>query len=172
MKKILIAGMLFIAVCFSASDIYAQKKDKFGHIDSNELLKLMPGRDSIVAQITEYATTLQNQLKGMESELQIKYDDYTTNADKWTPLIKQTKEKEIQDIQIRIETFQKSAEEDLQQKQGELLQPIIDKAKAAIESVAKTNGYTYVFDAGLGILLYAEPSDNILPLVKAELGIK
>jgi outer membrane protein len=150
---------------------FAQVKQKFGHIDSNELLKLMPGRDSATAKITAYSKTLETQLKGMQGELESKYGDYQANKDNWTDLIKQTKEKELQDIQARIEAFQQSAQDDLEKKQNELLKPIIDKAKAAIEKVAKDNQFTYIFDAGLGVLLYSDPTQDILPLVKKELGL-
>ncbi len=153
---------------------FAQKKQKFGHIDSNELLKLMPGRDSAMTKIQDYAKTLENQLKGMQSELDTKYQDYLTDeqANKMTDLIKQTRQKELQDIQARIEAFQQSAQDDLEKKQNELLKPIIDKAKAAIEKVGKDNQYTYIFDAGVGVLLFSDPTEDILPLVKAELGLK
>jgi len=150
---------------------FAQKKQKFGHIDSNELLKLMPGRDSAMNKITEYAKTLENQLKGMQSELETKYQTYLANEKDYTELIKQTQQKELQDIQARIEAFQTSAQDELEKKQNELLKPIIDKAKAAIEKVGKDNQYTYIFDAGMGVLLYSDPTEDILPMVKKELGL-
>jgi len=163
--------VVVLAMSFISFGSFAQKQ-KYGHIDSNELLKLMPGRDSAISKITDYAKTLENQAKGMQAEFDTKYQDYLANEGTLTDLIKQTKAKELQDMQDRITNFQTSAEEDLQKKQSELLQPIIDKAKAAIEKVAKANAYTYIFDAGLGVLLYADPTEDIMPLVKAELGIK
>jgi outer membrane protein len=150
---------------------FAQKKQKFGHIDSNELLKLMPGRDSAMVKIQDYAKTLENQLKGMQSELETKYQTYLANEANMTELIKQTQQKELQDIQARIEAFQTSAQDELEKKQNELLKPIIDKAKAAIEKVGKDNQYTYIFDAGMGVLLYSDPTEDILPMVKKELGL-
>ena len=48
---------------------------------------------------------------------------------------------------------------------------MIEKARKAISEVAEENGYTYIFDAGVGILLYYDKGDNILPLVRAKLGI-
>jgi outer membrane protein len=50
------------------------------------------------------------------------------------------------------------------------MQPIMDKARKAIEAVGKENGYQYIYDAAG--LLYAQDSDNVLPLVKAKLGLK
>lgn len=172
MKNVLKVTALLVLLCFVSFSSFAQKKQKFGHIDSNELLKMMPGRDSAVSKITEYATTLENQIKGMQTEFEAKYQDYLANEANMTDLIKQTKQRELQDIQARIEAFQASAEEDLQKKQTELLQPIIDKAKNAIEKVAKDNMYTYIFDAGLGVLLFSDPTEDIMPLVKIELGLK
>ena len=72
----------------------------------------------------------------------------------------------------RIQTYQQSAQQRLQDKEKELLQPIIDRAKQAISDVAKENGYTYVFDTSAGALLYQQDSDDILPLVKKKLGLK
>jgi len=172
MKNVSKVTFIIALICLVSFSSFAQKKQKFGHIDSNELLKMMPGRDSAVAKITEYASTLENQIKGMQAEFETKYNDYMANEPNMTELIKQTKQRELQDIQSRIEAFQTSAEEDLQKKQTELLQPIIDKAKAAIDKVAKANDYTYIFDAGLGVLLYSDPIEDIMPLVKIELGLK
>ncbi|HNW88928.1 MAG TPA: OmpH family outer membrane protein [Bacteroidales bacterium] len=162
--------IIFLAGITTVS--FAQKKQKFGHIDSNELLKLMPGRDSAMTKIQDYATTLENQLKGMQTELETKYQTYLSNEANMTDLIKQTNQKELQDIQARIEAFQESAQGELEKKQNELLKPIIDKAKAAIEKVGKDNQYTYIFDAGIGVLLYSDPTEDIMPMVKAELGLK
>jgi outer membrane protein len=167
-----IVKFLALALILSLSvSTYAQKKQKFGHIDSNQLMKLMPGRDSAQAKIEDYAKKLESQLKGMQAEFEKKYNDYTVNEKNMTDLIKQTNAQELTDLQKRIEAFQQSAQDELQKKQDELLKPIVDKAKSAIEKVAKDNGYTYIFDAGLGVLLYNDPTEDVLPLVKKELGI-
>ncbi len=71
----------------------------------------------------------------------------------------------------RMEQFEQTATQDLQNKELELTTPIIEKAKDAVEAVAKENGYTYMFNSTEGLLLYAEPSDNIMDMVKAKLGI-
>ena len=43
------------------------------------------------------------------------------------------------------------------------------KATIAIDLVAKENGYKYVLDTSSGNVLYTEPADDILPLVKKKL---
>jgi outer membrane protein len=86
-------------------------------------------------------------------------------------LIRQTKEKEITDLQQRIQAFQASADQDLQNKQQELFNPLIQKIKDAITAVGKENGYNYILDVGTGAVVYYQ-GDDIMPLVKKKLGIK
>ena len=84
-------------------------------------------------------------------------------------LIRQTKEADLQDKNNRIQQFQEKAVKRLQDRQEELFTPIQEKVKSAIAKVAKANGYTYIFTAGA--TLY-EGGDDVLPLVKKELGLK
>jgi outer membrane protein len=74
----------------------------------------------------------------------------------------------------RIQEFQNNAQQQLQDKQLELLQPIYTKVDKAIKDVGKENGFMYVFDVAKGSLLYFDEtkSTNILALAKAKLGIK
>jgi len=167
LKIIIILG-IFSMPLFST----AQKAIKLGHINSNDLLKIMPGRDSAQLVLEKHAKELETTLKGMQSELETRYQDFTANQSQMSDLIKQTKTKELQDMQARIQDFQDNAQKDYQDKEKKLLTPIIDKAKKAIEDVAAENKYTYIFDSGVGSLLYQDASDDILPLVKKKLGLK
>ncbi len=170
MKKTLIAIMACM-LAFGGSAM-AQKNVKLGHINSNDLMQIMPGRDSAQAVLQAEVTELENTLKSMQAEAEKRYNDYVANQAGWTELIRQTKQREIQDMATRIEEFQKNAQEQLQTREQELLKPIIDRAKKAIEDVAKEGGYTYIFDAGTAALLYDEGGDDIMPLVKKKLGLK
>ncbi len=165
---------IFIVLVFVAgySTLNAQTNAKFGYINSNELFELMPGRDTIEAQLREYKTTLENTIQAMLQEYQNKIQEYQVNVATMSDIIKQTKEKEITDLEARIQAFQQTADQDFTNKQAELFNPLLEKAKKAIKEVAEENGYTYIFDAGVGVLLYFEKGDNVLPLVKKNLGIE
>lgn len=170
MKNVL-RPLLVIMLCAVMSIGFGQVNAKLGYIDSNELLEMMPGKDSIQNAIQEYGKSLETQLQTMYGEYQTKLQDYQANSRTMSDIIRQTKEKELADLESRIQTFQQQADTDLQEKQVTLLQPLLDKAKNAINTVAKENGYTYIFDVGTGAFLYYEKGDNILPLVKAKLGL-
>ncbi|GAB4376252.1 MAG: OmpH family outer membrane protein [Salibacteraceae bacterium] len=160
-----------LAVGLISTQMMAQSKLKFGHIDSQELLESMPEKAEADKKIEEFARQLEKQLQTMTTEFEAKIKDYQDNQAVMSDLIKQTKAEEIQNLEKRIQTFQQNAQQSLAKKEAEVYQPIIDKAKAAIEKVAQANGYTYVFDTSSGALLFQPDSDDILPLVKKELGI-
>lgn len=170
MKKALI--VLLVALTAVAGTSYAQKGNiKLGHISSSALMEIMPGRDSAVAMLQTELQTAENQLKVMQEELEKKYNEYQEKQSQYSDLIKQTKQKELQDMSARIQQFQSDAQTNLQTREQQVMQPIVDRAKKAIEEVAKENGYTYIFDSGVGSLLYQQDSDDIMPLVKKKLGI-
>lgn len=165
-KAILLAAV--ITMSFSA---FAQKSVKIGHINSNELLAAMPERETIQKDIEDYAAQLTTTMDAMRKEYESKVADFQSKQDVMTDIIRDNKIKEITDLEKRITEFQKTAQADLQKKEEKLLQPIIDKAKQAIDDVAKENNYTYVLDSSMGVVLYSIESDDILPLVKKKLGI-
>jgi outer membrane protein len=81
----------------------------------------------------------------MQNEYQTKLQDYQANMATMSNLIRQNKEREIMDIQTRMENFRAQAEEDLQEKELELTSPIIEKARNAVSDVAKENGLHLYF---------------------------
>lgn len=170
MKKSLI--VLLVALFAMGTTAMAQKTIKLGHINSNELMQIMPGKDSAQTVLQAEVTELENTLKAMQTEYEQRANEYLEKQSQYSELIKQTKQREIQDMAARIEDFQNNAQKQLQERQEALLKPIIDRAKKAIEDVAKENGYTYVFDSGVGALLYQQDSDDLMPLVKKKLGLK
>ncbi len=170
MRKIF-AFAIVTALTFGVSGVIAQSY-KFGHIDSQEILKVMPDMDSAQAKITNYAESLQAQIEELQVEFNKKYQDYLQKRSTFTDAIREMKEKELTDMQQRAQEYQQVAEQDYQRYQAETMKPVIDKADAAIKKVAKANGFTYIFDTSSGVLLYfSEQSIDITPLVKKELGI-
>ena len=167
MKKTLI----LIAACLFAfgGNAVAQKNIKLGHINSQELLQIMPGRDTAQATLQKEAAEIESTLKTMQSELERISNEFMQKQAEWTELIRNTKRSEIQDMQTRIQAFYENAQKQLQELETELTKPIVDRAKKAIEDVAREGGYTYIFDGAT--LLYSQDSEDIMPQVKKKLGL-
>ena len=172
MKKVArIVSLLFFLLCFSALS-QGQNTIKIGYIDFNTLITAMPGIDSVKTKLQKYQQSLSDQLDAMRGEFENKYLDYQSKSSGMSDLIKQTKEKELADLQSRIDGFQQKAQQDLQGKQQELLQPIVDKAKAAIKKIARDNKFSIILNSIEDVLLFNEGAEDVMPLVKKELGIE
>ncbi len=170
MKK-LIALFVLAATLFISTGTQAQSKVKLGHIDFATLYSMMPGLDSVKKVFEDYNKGIQEQYAAMQTELENKFMDYQSKMGTMSPIIQQTKEAEINDLRDRMSEFEQTATQDLQNKELELTSPIIEKARKAVEDVAKANGYTYIFNSTEGLLLYATPSDDVMDMVKAKLNI-
>lgn len=165
-RYVLLLGLVTIS-----SYSYGQKAPKFGLINTQDLIQVMPDRDSAQKKMEAFTKELDANIETLQVELNKKYDEYIKGRDSYTALVRQDKEAELQSMQQRIQTYQQSAQEELQRKQAELMQPIVAKAKKAIEDVAKENGFTLIFEASA--LQYNAPEcQDVLPLVKTKLGIK
>ncbi len=170
MKKrfslILMAIMLMGSIA-----VQGQQTTKFGHIDTNELLRMMPGREAATQEMERYTRELEAQYVAMQTEFQNKYQEYLEKQATFSDLIRQARERELQNLQERIVDFQEVAQQDLMDKERSLLSPIIEQARTAITEVAKEHGFTYVFDTSTGTLLFWEAGENIMPMVRKKLGI-
>jgi len=158
-------------VLLSALTLSTIAQNKFGYIDSQKLLMLMPERKTAEAEVQEFAKSLEAQLGSMTAEYQQSVQEYQANETTYTDLVKQDKVAEITSLEQRIQAFQQNAQQSLQTKEQELLEPILGKARKAIEDVATEGNYTYIFDKSIGSILYAKESENVLALVKKKLGL-
>lgn len=166
--KNLVKLTLLAALLLCGSTTYAQK---FGYVNSQELITAMPERDSALSKYQKFAQDQQSQLETIQVEFNNKYLDYQKNAETLSESAKQLKERELQDLQKRFDDFQQVAEQDAQKMQQQLMGPVITKAQDAIKKVAQAAGYTIVFDVAAGAMAYYNEATvtNILPLVKKEL---
>jgi outer membrane protein len=171
MMKNLVKVLAIVLLIAAAATTNAQKATKIGHVDFGKLLEMMPGQDTVRGVMENYVQSLQGELQTMNAELEMKVADYQKNVAGLSSIIKATKEKEITDLQGRIESFQQIAQQDIQAKQTELITPFVEKARAAIKDVAKEGGFAYIMNAVDDILLYSEGGEDVMPLVKKKLGI-
>ncbi|MFW5755597.1 MAG: OmpH family outer membrane protein, partial [Tangfeifania sp.] len=167
--KRLFTLLVFVGVAASAG---AQDL-KFGHIDLQALVQLMPERATAETEFTNFQAELEEVFAEMQQNYQQRLEELEQMGEGASEVKRNAKISELQDLQQRMQNYQQNAQQQLQQKQAQILQPVFDKAEAAIEKGAKEQGLIYVFDAGAGVVLYnSNQSMDLLPLVKQELGIQ
>jgi outer membrane protein len=174
MKRFIGIAILTSLIFLGGQSAMAQNV-KFGHVNSDELIQSLPEFDSASVKLEKYRKELINALDLMTVELNNKSETYNKESKNYTDIVKQTKEQELVDMNKRIQEFQNNAQQQLQQKQAELFQPIMAKVDKAIKEVGKENGFVYIFSVGQGssLLFFDETkSTNVMPLAKAKLGLK
>ena len=166
MKKIiLIAAMAVMSIAAGAQEL------KFAYVDFNELIMLMPEMDQARATLEENQKTNEEILMAMYDEYQTKTQQYQQKASTWTPAIRESKEREIMDIQSRLEQTQQSLQQEMQQLQNSLQAPIYEKAQNVINALAKGKGVAAVFEKGSMLYLDPEQLVDLTPDARVALGI-
>ncbi|MDO5760031.1 MAG: OmpH family outer membrane protein [Bacteroidota bacterium] len=171
MKKAIQLLSLCFVLAFTINTSFAQRALKVGHFNASELIRKMPDYDSAQNQLQTYATQLRTELDAMQKEYERMVAEYEAKQDQLSDLLKQNKQKEIQDIYSRIYTFRENSQAELSSKEQELIQAIYEKVRVATENVAKANKYDYIIEKN-GILWYATDNDDVTALIEKELGLR
>jgi outer membrane protein len=169
MKKILFTIML--SVCFVGINNLAAQK--FGYINTAELLQNMAEVKEANANIETFRSQLLKKGQEMLQSLQTKYQDLERKqaAGEISPKQLEVEAQTLKTEESKILEFEQSSQQKIIDKSESLLGPIREKIQRAIDDVATENGYTYIFDYSTGFVLYADASTDVSSLVKAKLGL-
>jgi outer membrane protein len=158
---ILLAGLLSISMTS-----FSQSTLKIGHVDITKIMESLPARDSAVAVLQRETKEVQSTYDEMTVVYNKLLDDYEKGKSTFSEIIRKNKETELLDKEKRIQEFEQNAQTNLQKRNSELVQPILDKVLKAVDKVAAENGFTYILDVSKGSVIYtSKDSQNINDLV-------
>lgn len=174
MQKVFTCAVL--ALFFALASLGAQAQTlKIGYTNPARVLPLMADFDVAKKDLESYAKLLEKQATSKQEELQTKFQRYQEEASDLPPIVRQEREKELNQLNQSLQEFQQKAEQDLMQKEQKLLEPIYGKIAKAIEEVAKEGNYTLILNEMDGtrssVVLYASESIDITEKVAVKLGI-
>ena len=151
MKK-LIKLTLVVALVLGSSSLFAQK---LGRINLEEIITLMPEYKEMMTNMEAYSKDLRDNLETIQVELNTKYNDFQKNKATYSEVTRQLKEKELTDLQNRLQEFYQSAQE-------------------AVKKVAQKGAYVAVFNTTIPSMVYYDEAamTDLSTEVKAELGIQ
>ncbi|MBO9572723.1 MAG: OmpH family outer membrane protein [Chitinophagaceae bacterium] len=168
MKQFLTAAFITVTALTLPGQTEAQSK--IGYISTEELVSIMPETAKADSNLTQYREALIQVAQDKENALQAAIEKFNLDSAKMSTSVKDIKRADLQKMLTELQGESQKIQQQLQQRQQELITPINKKAFDAIQAVAKESGYTYVFEKGA--LLVAPPSDDILPLVAKKLNVK
>mgnify|MGYP001071807404 CR=1 FL=1 len=163
-----------LALLFLGITSYAQTNVKIGYTNVEYIVTQLPEYSSIEKQLEEFSVQLQKQLQSKIQEYRTKAQDLQQNYENMLPQVAKDKEEELGNLEQSINKFRQEADQSIQRKQMELLEPIYGKIESAIREVALANNYSHIFSDGMGainILLYASEEDDVTNLVLKNLGV-
>ncbi|MBC5837164.1 OmpH family outer membrane protein [Flavobacterium muglaense] len=161
-KTLLIAALFILG---ANQTINAQAKT--AHVDVSEIMSKMPAMLDAQKQLEKLSTTYDADYKKMVEEYQAKLKKYEAESATVTDAINGDRSKEVQDMQKRIVDFRDNAQKELQQKESDIVKPLMEKVRTSIQKVGKAKGFQYILD-GSTLLLADGP--NLTADVKKDLG--
>ncbi len=162
--------LLFASLLFVGATSFSTAQTKIAHINTTQLVEAMPDMKTAQAEIERLTKTYEAEIKTMATELQNKIKLYQAEQDTKTEEVNIARAQEVQTMEQSIRQYQGQAQQDLQKKEADLLKPIFEKAKAAIDKVAKAQGFQYVLDSTQGGGVLVADGKDLLADVKSELG--
>ena len=161
---------LFIALLVALPMTLTYAQSKVAHIDTQKLIGEMPEVIAAQKQLEQLEKTYTSEIENTSKEFQTKAQSYSADAANQTDVTNQARQKELETMQQNINQYRETAAQDLQKKQVEMMRPLYDKARAAIEKVAAAQGFDYVLDASAGGSVIMAKGKDLMADVKAELG--
>ena len=167
MKKIILCAIC--AIC-SFTTVNAQK---FGHVNSQEIIQAMPEFTKARADIEALAKQYDADLKSMQDEIQKKAEALEKEQASLPDNIKQRRETELQEMYQKYQQSAQDNQQALGKEQSEKMQAITTKVVDAIKQVGQAGGYVYIMDMASGIpYISTTLSTDVTAEVKAKLGLK
>ena len=165
-KSLFVAALLLIG---ATSFVNAQSK--MAHIDTQALMESMPEMKAAQNQLEKLQKTYDTEIKAMAKEFEAKVKQYCNEEGTKTQEENEKRVQEVQGMERNISAYRQQAMDDLRKKELDVYQPILDKARAAIQKVARAQGIQYVMDSTAGSGLLLADGKDLLADVKIELGI-
>jgi outer membrane protein len=162
-----IKTLLIAAIFILGANQTMNAQAKTAHVDVSEIMTKMPAMLDAQKQLDKLSTTYDGEYKKMVEEYQGKLKKYEAEAATVTEAVNGDRSKEVQDMQKRIVDFRDNAQKELQQKESDIVKPLMEKVRASIQKVGKAKGFQYVLD-GSTLLLADGP--NLTADVKKDLG--
>ncbi|MCP9236438.1 OmpH family outer membrane protein [Lewinella sp. JB7] len=162
-------------LCFlliSIGSLTGLSAQQYGHLNFANLLSQMPGTEAAEAELAAYNQQLVERGEQMVEDLRARVREVESQIEDLPPVRVEELRVELNGEREKIGQYEQQMAVDLETKRRELLGPLIQQARDAIDAVARENGYLLVFDTSqFNTVLFAQDSDDLMALVKAKLGM-
>jgi outer membrane protein len=150
MRDLLRAAPLALALLTVVSLPAQSQGVKVAYVQTSVLLEQAPGRAEAEAQFEKETGTYRDQIKRMSDSLNAMVSSFEQRQASLAAAAREAQAKNISTKQQEYQRRTQELEQKAQGRQNELVQPILDKIKSAIEEVRVEGGYAMIFNADQG----------------------
>ena len=165
MKKILIFIMLLAPMSMLAQ--------KFGYVNSGELIQLMPEFTKAQQKIQDLEKTYAAEFNGMRTELEKKGTEFEKlQQDSVPESILKRRYEELLQLEQRLQQFGQEVQQKLAVAEQEEMLAIQTKLREALEAVGRDGGYVCIYDLAGGMPYVSKTlCEDVTMKVRTKLGI-
>lgn len=172
-KKVFFTLTLLISLVGGTAFSQVLPQVSVAYVNTTELLDQMPEKAQATQQLLTLSENYKKELELMQNEYNKKYSDYITYQGSLSENIKLRRMQELTELETRIGQFMELAQEDIENQEKALLEPLKQKISNAIHAVGIEQRYTVIYDlANPGIAFVSPDAVNANPYVKSKLGIR
>ncbi|HNR07473.1 MAG TPA: OmpH family outer membrane protein [Saprospiraceae bacterium] len=166
--------MRFLFLLFIGLSPWLAQGQKFGHINSAEILSKVPEIAQADTILRQYQDTLVAAGDSLVRIFQKHVAEYQAESQKGNlaPIAAQKKEEDLAKEQEVLRNYENEIKQRLVLRREALYKPILDKIDQVVTRIGKENKYTMIFDSSQPGYLYLAESDNLGPQVLKELGLQ
>lgn len=152
---------IFVVSLTFAADLHAQAQ-KIGFVLSPKIFQELPEAMEAQKRLQLLEKPLQDSLTAMAQDIQVRIEEYQKKETMMNDAAKRTATQEIQDMQRRATEWSEMKRRELLDQQEKILNPVREKIRKAIEAVAKEEKYAFVFDKNeTETLIYGDAANDL-----------
>lgn len=172
MKKILLSGLFTLFILISGN-VAAQTAQQIAFVNSNNVLDVMPERIEASKKLTDLNRKYQDELQVMQNDYNKKYTDFISFQTSMAENIRLRRMQQLYELERELNEFMKVAQEDIQNQEKQMLDPLRQRVKEAITQIGIEHGFICIYDLANPTIAFVTPNaTDITPLVMQKLGIK
>jgi outer membrane protein len=152
-----LVGAATVLVVSQAAPLRAQTAppQRFAYVDTRDILNQAPGRAEAEAQLQKEAVVWEAEIKTMQDQMNAMIADYQKKQATYTAVERDKQTKAIQDKQGQFQKRNDDINAEAERRRTEVLQPILDQIKLALEDVRVASGLDAIFDVGQNATIVA-----------------
>lgn len=138
---------------------------KIGLVDMQKALQSVDAGKKAKAQLEKEVNAKTKDLQNEQQAIQKAAEEFKKQSLVMSDAARNKKQAELQERAMKFEQTRMRTSTELQQREQELTQPIINRLRTIVTDLAKKMGYNLVLEKNENVVLFSQTTDDLTPEV-------